>query len=92
MMGVRKFRRLSHIDISSYTKDCVLVDPPRSGLDGLTISLIKRFEVIIYISCNYKSLLENLKELKEYQIEKLFMYDQFPYTNHIELGVILRRQ
>jgi tRNA (uracil-5-)-methyltransferase len=93
MNGERKFRRLEGFDLTSYNYDTVLVDPPRAGLDPESIELVSRFEHVIYISCNPETLKENLQVLlKTHQIEKTALFDQFPYTHHIETGVILSKR
>ncbi|MEI6894656.1 MAG: tRNA (uridine(54)-C5)-methyltransferase TrmA [Colwellia sp.] len=90
MNGERKFRRLADFDLTTYHYDTVLVDPPRAGLDRDSVELVSRFNKIIYISCNPETLKDNLTLLVEtHQIEKFALFDQFPYTDHIETGVIL---
>ncbi|MFD1439312.1 tRNA (uridine(54)-C5)-methyltransferase TrmA [Acinetobacter terrae] len=92
--GEREFRRLqeAEIDISSYDFDTVFVDPPRAGIDDETLKLIQRFERIIYISCNPDTLEDNLKTLSTtHKITKFAMFDQFPYTHHVESGVLLEK-
>ena len=90
--GVRPFRRLRDIDLDSYQFNTVLVDPPRAGLDTGTLALIQRFETIVYISCNPQTLLNNLHSLgTTHHIAAFAVFDQFPYTPHLECGVILRR-
>jgi len=87
----RKFRRLAHLDLSTYTFSTVFVDPPRAGVDEQTLEFIRGFANIIYISCNPETLLSNIEVLKDtHQITKLALFDQFPYTDHRECGVILR--
>ncbi len=89
----REFRRLKGIDLDSFNFKTVLVDPPRAGLDKKTRDFIKRFQNIIYISCNPMTLKRDLKELcLDFKIEKFALFDQFPYTTHLESGVILKRQ
>ena len=88
---VREFRRLKEIDLDDYDFSTVLVDPPRAGLDIDTTKLVARFNTIIYVSCNPITLKENLLELrKTHSIVHFAVFDQFPYTDHIECGVILR--
>ena len=71
----------------------MLVDPPRAGLDMATINMINQYEYIIYISCNPDTLAHNLQELtKTHTIERAALFDQFPFTHHIESGVILKRR
>lgn len=92
MNGERVFRRLEGFDLTSYNYQTVLVDPPRAGLDPDSVELVSRFERIIYISCNPETLRDNLVELvKTHKIEHFALFDQFPYTHHVETGVILSR-
>lgn len=42
----------------------VLVDPPRCGLDALTLSLVANYEHILYISCCPDSLMRDLTEVR----------------------------
>ncbi len=42
----------------------VLVDPPRCGLDKLTLSLVAGYAHILYISCSPESLLRDLKAVR----------------------------
>ena len=88
----REFRRLSDISLANYQFSTLFVDPPRAGLDPVTRNFARRFDNIIYVSCNPISMIENLKHLKEYQITHLALFDQFPYTNHMECGLILQKQ
>lgn len=93
MSGERKFRRLEGFDLTAYNYDTVLVDPPRAGLDKDSVALVRRFNKIIYISCNPNTLKENLVDLtKTHTIEKFALFDQFPYTEHIETGIVLTRK
>ncbi len=92
--GEREFRRLqeAEIDIQSYEFDTVFVDPPRAGIDLDTLKLLQRFDRIIYISCNPDTLHDNLKILLEsHKILKFAMFDQFPYTHHVETGILLEK-
>ncbi|MEJ2045291.1 MAG: tRNA (uridine(54)-C5)-methyltransferase TrmA [Reinekea sp.] len=85
-------RRFREFDIGSYKFDTILVDPPRAGLDDDTIKLLKKFRRIIYISCNPESMVNNIDALKDnYTIRHCALFDQFPYTHHMEAGVILER-
>ena len=88
---VRDFRRLKDIDLESYEFSSIFVDPPRAGLDSATESMVKRFETIIYISCNPETLCQNLWSLcQTHEIQSIAAFDQFPYTHHLETGVILK--
>ncbi|WP_371187026.1 tRNA (uridine(54)-C5)-methyltransferase TrmA [Thalassotalea maritima] len=93
MAGERQFRRLEGFDLTQYNFDTVLVDPPRAGMDDDSCRLAAQFEKIIYISCNPSTLHDNLSILCEtHKIEKFALFDQFPYTDHIECGMVLTRK
>ena len=88
----REFTRLRDIDLDSYDFSCVLVDPPRAGLNEATIKLISSIEHIIYISCNPQTLSRDLEVLtKTHAIDSAAIFDQFPHTTHVESGVFMRR-
>ncbi|WP_437614349.1 tRNA (uridine(54)-C5)-methyltransferase TrmA [Erwinia sp. V71] len=93
MNGVRSFNRLEGIDLTSYQCETIFVDPPRSGLDEETVKMVQAYPQILYISCNPATLCDNLQTLAEtHQVSKLALFDQFPYTHHMECGVLLTRR
>ncbi|MFT4464538.1 MAG: tRNA (uridine(54)-C5)-methyltransferase TrmA [Sodalis sp. (in: enterobacteria)] len=93
MWGEREFTRLKEIDLRSYRCETIFVDPPRSGLDDETVSMVQAYPRILYISCNPDSLCRNLTTLAAtHRIERLALFDQFPYTHHMECGVLLVRK
>ncbi|MDA1381291.1 tRNA (uridine(54)-C5)-methyltransferase TrmA [Plesiomonas shigelloides subsp. oncorhynchi] len=93
MQGVREFNRLKGIDLKSYQCNTIFVDPPRSGLDDETVKLVQGYERILYISCNPETLRDNLRVLSQtHEIQRLALFDQFPYTHHMESGVLLVRR
>ena len=90
---VRAYERLKDVDLDGYDFSTVFVDPPRSGLDPLTNTFVSRFDNIVYISCNPLTLKENVQQLYQtHRVERMALFDQFPYTEHRECGVILRRR
>ena len=90
---VRPFRRLEGIDLKSYDFGSVFVDPPRAGMDPDTCELTRRFERILYISCNPETLAANIAQLHDtHRVERCALFDQFPYTHHMESGVLLVRR
>ena len=92
--GKQEFKRVKNagIDLTQLNCTTVLVDPPRAGLDDNTCSLLQQYDRILYISCNPNTLKENLKQLlNSHYIERFALFDQFPYTHHIEVGVCLRK-
>jgi tRNA (uracil-5-)-methyltransferase len=71
----------------------VFVDPPRAGLDAGTRQLISAFQKIVYISCNPITLARDCQELlKTHEMKQVAAFDQFPYTDHLESGVVLVRR
>ncbi|WOG29344.1 tRNA (uridine(54)-C5)-methyltransferase TrmA [Endozoicomonas sp. 8E] len=89
----RLFRRLQDIDLDSYDVSTILVDPPRAGLDEGTEALVQKFDNIVYISCNPDTLKKNLKEItRTHKVQRVALFDQFPYTHHREMGVFLTRK
>ncbi|MBG0839162.1 tRNA (uridine(54)-C5)-methyltransferase TrmA [Ectopseudomonas toyotomiensis] len=90
---VRPFRRLAGIDLKSYEFGSVFVDPPRAGMDPDTCELTRRFERILYISCNPETLAANIAQLNDtHKVTRSALFDQFPYTHHMEAGVLLERR
>ena len=88
----RAFRRLADIDLDSFKFSTIFVDPPRAGLDSGTERLVTQMDNILYISCNPDTLAENLKHItKTHRVVKAALFDQFPWTHHIESGVYLQR-
>ncbi|MGC6342482.1 tRNA (uridine(54)-C5)-methyltransferase TrmA [Bisgaard Taxon 45] len=93
MNGVREFHRLKDIDLHAYECNTIFVDPPRAGLDVDTLNLVQQYDRILYISCNPHTLCDNLHTLcQTHRIEKAALFDQFPYTEHMEVGVWLIRK
>ena len=73
--------------------DCIILDPPRSGLDIKTREYVlnSKAKKIIYISCNPNTLLRDLKELKNYyDIKEVIGLDMFPNTAHVEVITLLK--
>lgn len=92
IQGVREFRRLEGVDLTTYDCQTVLVDPPRAGLDAATLDMISQYQNIVYISCNPTTLADNLRHLtRTHTIDKAALFDQFPFTPHTEAGVLLRK-
>lgn len=95
LAGEREFRRLQSLPrpLSDYRFSTLFVDPPRAGLDEATTALAAGFDNILYISCNPVTLVDNLASLdRTHRIAALALFDQFPYTDHMECGVHLTRR
>ncbi|KAJ5069628.1 tRNA (uracil-5-)-methyltransferase [Anaeramoeba ignava] len=91
-------------EVKKYSNIVCIVDPPRSGLPTKTIKAIRKCEKIsrlIYVSCNIKTMSENLfflckKPTKSYindPFEPKIWYaiDAFPSTEHVEVVMLLTR-
>jgi tRNA (uracil-5-)-methyltransferase len=88
--GEHPRRRLKDCHLEEADFQTVLVDPPRAGLDEASCEMISHYPRIIYISCNPDTLEQNLEYLsKTHKIQRFALFDQFPYTHHIESGVYL---
>ncbi|MEO1928448.1 MAG: tRNA (uridine(54)-C5)-methyltransferase TrmA [Nautiliaceae bacterium] len=92
-MSAAEFSELKNSGFfNSYDLKNVLIDPPRAGLDDKSRKFVNEFDNIIYISCNPETLHRDLKTLaKDRKIKAFAFFDQFPYTNHMECGVVLEK-
>jgi tRNA (uracil-5-)-methyltransferase len=89
----RVFRRMQGIVLEDYDINTVFVDPPRAGMDEFSCRFISRYEHIVYISCNPQTLLRDLEILSQtHTVEAIALFDQFPYTHHVEMGVKLKKR
>ncbi len=91
----RIFRRLSDLPkpLDQFELKVLFVDPPRAGLDQHTVKMASQFPTIMYISCNPHTMAQNLQTLNEtHFIEHFALFDQFPYTDHMECGLLLQKR
>lgn len=76
--------------------DVIVVDPPRVGIQPKALDKILEYGVkqIVYVSCNPKTLADNLKymEYYGYKCKYLKPFDNFPFTKHIECIALLSRK
>ena len=76
--------------------DVIILDPPRSGIHPKALEKILNYGVneIIYISCNPKTLAQNLATamLFGYRVNTLKAYDNFPFTRHTEALTLLVKE
>jgi len=72
-----------------------VVDPPRMGMrpDALDKIISYGVDQIVYVSCNPKTLVENLYYLQYhgYEIRSIKPFDNFPWTRHCEVVVSMSR-
>ncbi|MDW8799758.1 23S rRNA (uracil(1939)-C(5))-methyltransferase RlmD [Clostridium sp. A1-XYC3] len=75
--------------------DVIILDPPRPGVHPVALDYVIKFNApdIVYVSCNPKTLVTDLKVLKEagYTVEQVKLMDMFPHTPHIETVVKLSK-
>lgn len=76
--------------------DIIILDPPRPGVHPEALKYVIEFNAkdLIYVSCNPKTLVTDLKILIEagYKIEKVIAKDMFPHTPHVETVVLMSRK
>lgn len=75
--------------------DVVILDPPRAGISPNSLEKILKIDTkkFIYISCNPKTQLENIKSFIEegYKIKDYEVFDQFPKSRHLEAIALLEK-
>jgi 23S rRNA (uracil1939-C5)-methyltransferase len=73
--------------------DVIIVDPPRTGLDGQLLQTILSVkpEKVIYVSCNPSTLAKDIETLsKSYKVEYIQPVDMFPHTAHVECCALIK--
>ena len=76
--------------------EVIVVDPPRVGISSNALEKIIGYGVkqIVYISCNPKSLADNLYYMQYYgyEIKSVKPFDNFPGTKHVETVCLMSRK
>jgi 23S rRNA (uracil-5-)-methyltransferase RumA len=83
---------LTALDGLAEAPDVVVLDPPRAGIHPKALPKIMKFKagIILYISCNPKSLSADLSALREsYAVRRIAAFDNFPFTDHTEAAALL---
>ena len=73
--------------------DIIMIDPPRKGLDKISIEDILKIKPkkLVYISCNPATLVRDLATFEGlYNIKKIKPVDMFPFTSHVECVCLLK--
>lgn len=86
-------KTLEEVLKKSGNPDVIFVDPPRRGLDTITVNTILKVkpDTIVYISCNAATMVRDLKLFeKKYEVKKVQPVDMFPYTSHVECVAVLQ--
>ncbi len=80
---------------AQYKFDCIVVDPPRTGLGPEVRSWLggAKSNTLVYVSCDHASLARDLKDLKNrgWSIETISLYDFYPQTGRLEAVARLAR-
>ena len=83
------------LDSLSDKPEVIVVDPPRVGISSNALEKIIGYGVkqIVYISCNPKSLADNLYYMQYYgyEIKSVKPFDNFPGTKHVETVVLMSK-
>jgi len=83
------------LDSISDKPDVIVVDPPRVGIKNDALDKIIGYGVdqIVYVSCNPKSLAENLYYFQYYgyRVDSVKPFDNFPGTKHCECVVLMSK-
>ena len=76
--------------------DIIILDPPRPGVHPVALDYVLKFNApeIIYVSCNPKTLVKDLKVILDngYKIDRVKIMDMFPHTPHVETVVRIVRK
>ncbi len=75
--------------------DVIIVDPPRPGVhvQAMEDLLEMKPNKFIYISCNPKTLVENVRQSQQFnwEVKSARCVDLFPHTPHLECVVLMSR-
>ena len=89
------FEKLDMFKEKNVKPDIIILDPPRPGVGEKTLLKLLEYNVenVIYVSCNPKTFIEDLKVFKEkgYNLEKASLVDMFPQTPHVEVITLLSK-
>lgn len=75
--------------------DVVFIDPPRKGCEEILLKTLVDMAPsrIVYISCNPSTLARDLKYLcnEGFEVKEVQPVDMFPWTEHVEVIILLQR-
>ncbi len=74
--------------------DAIVLDPAREGCEKVVLDVISKSCIpsVIYISCNFPSLVRDIKRLSNYKIDQVEIFDMFPCTKNLEVFTKLSRR
>ena len=78
-------------DADAHKPDCVIVDPPRSGLSRGAINKILELSPsrVVYVSCDPATLARDLRLFDGYAVQDICAVDMFPRTANVECCCLL---
>ncbi len=83
------------LDTVQEKPDVIIVDPPRVGILPKALDKILAYKTkqILYVSCNPKTLADNLRYMAYYGYKPVQFkaYDNFPMTKHVEAVTLLTK-
>jgi 23S rRNA (uracil1939-C5)-methyltransferase len=95
VLAQRAARALTDRDISRAALDCVVLDPPRTGIGESEARSLARLGAarIVYVSCDPATLARDLRVLlaSGYRLAHCAGFDLFPQTPHLEALALLER-
>jgi len=80
-------------DHDGIVPDCIIVDPPRSGLSKGAVRKVLELSPkrIVYISCDPATLARDIRLLEGYSLAKACAVDMFPRTANVESCCLLSK-
>ena len=92
---VEQFLANRAIRLPAREEQCVVVDPPRTGMsrEALEGVIALGSQRVIYVSCDVATLARDARRLVDagYGIARIDAFDLFPNTPHVETIVVLER-
>ncbi|MBR4619202.1 MAG: class I SAM-dependent RNA methyltransferase [Bacilli bacterium] len=82
------------IDAKLMNFDTIIVDPPRAGIEKSAIEVLNNSKAqnIIYVSCDPVTLARDIKNLDNYELKEIELFNMFPRTYHCESIAVLERK
>ena len=92
--NVRFYLGDSRLFLIDHRCDTLILDPPRSGLGPKTVRKVLRTGAshVIYVSCNPKTLAQELPLFDGFRVTEMEAFDLFPKTPHVEVVAVLERR
>lgn len=71
--------------------DLIVLDPPRGGIHPKALEYAMAFQAkeIIYVSCNPRTMVQDIQKMEGYEVTDLILMDNYPNTSHVEAIVLM---